>query len=146
MIICNSGKQKMRGFFRTFSYCNKFAWSFSVPPCKFRETASKLGHGHILPIISIFICHILGVWIWWSNLLGLDTTCYNNSQIAIFDLTLSTSDHNTLIHSSWARATHCYVASGLTSQKTHPLPSNGCRLLLRIRCRGMCLLSRYRKI
>jgi hypothetical protein len=30
-----------------------------------------------------------------------------------------------------------YVASGLTTQKTQPFPSNGCPLLLRIRCRGM---------
>jgi hypothetical protein len=35
-----------------------------------------------------------------------------------------------------------YIASGRTTQITHPLPSNGCPLLLRIRCRGMCLLSR----
>jgi hypothetical protein len=33
-----------------------------------------------------------------------------------------------------------YIASGRTTQKTHPLPSNGCPLLLRIRCRGVCLL------
>jgi hypothetical protein len=30
-----------------------------------------------------------------------------------------------------------YRASGWTTQKTHPLPSNGCPLLLCIRCRGM---------
>jgi hypothetical protein len=35
-----------------------------------------------------------------------------------------------------------YIASGRTTQKTHPLPINGCPLLLRIRCRGICLLSR----
>jgi hypothetical protein len=34
-----------------------------------------------------------GVWIWWSNLLDLYTTCYNISQITVFDWTLSTSDH-----------------------------------------------------
>jgi hypothetical protein len=32
--------------------------------------------------------------------------------------------------------------SGRTTQKTHQLPSNGCSLVLRIRCRGMCLLAR----
>jgi hypothetical protein len=31
-------------------------------------------------------------WIWWSNLLDLYTTCYNISEIAIFDGTHSTSD------------------------------------------------------
>jgi hypothetical protein len=35
-----------------------------------------------------------------------------------------------------------YIASSRTTQKTHPLPSNGCPLLIRSRCRGMCLLSR----
>jgi hypothetical protein len=35
-----------------------------------------------------------------------------------------------------------YIASGRTAQKTHPLPSNGLPLLLRIRCSRMCLLSR----
>jgi hypothetical protein len=35
-----------------------------------------------------------------------------------------------------------YIASGRTMQKTYPLPSNGCPLVLRIQCRGMCLLSR----
>jgi hypothetical protein len=33
-----------------------------------------------------------GIWIWWSNLSVLYTTCYNISQIAIFNWTLSTSD------------------------------------------------------
>jgi hypothetical protein len=36
----------------------------------------------------------------------------------------------------------CYIALGRTTEKTHPLPSNGCPLLLHIHCRGMCLLSR----
>jgi hypothetical protein len=35
-----------------------------------------------------------------------------------------------------------YIVSGRTIQKTQPLPSNGCPLLLRIRCSGMCLLTR----
>jgi hypothetical protein len=35
-----------------------------------------------------------------------------------------------------------YIASGRTTQKTHPLPSNECPLLLRIHCRGMYLVSR----
>jgi hypothetical protein len=35
-----------------------------------------------------------------------------------------------------------HIASGRTTQKTHPVPNNGFPLLLRIRCRGMCLLSR----
>jgi hypothetical protein len=59
----------------------------------------------------LFNCHILricltyktGFCIWWSNLLDLYTTCYDNSQITIFDWTLSTSDHTALIHyfSNW---------------------------------------------
>jgi hypothetical protein len=36
-----------------------------------------------------------------------------------------------------------YIASCRTTQKTHPLPRNGCPLLLRIRFRGMCSLSRW---
>jgi hypothetical protein len=36
-----------------------------------------------------------------------------------------------------------YITSGQITQKTHPLPRNGYSLLLRIRCRGMCLLSRF---
>jgi hypothetical protein len=36
-----------------------------------------------------------------------------------------------------------YIASGRTTQKIHPLPSNGRPLFLRIRCRGKCLLSRF---
>jgi hypothetical protein len=39
-----------------------------------------------------------GVWIWWTNLLDVYTTCHNISQITIFDWTLSTSDNTTLIH------------------------------------------------
>jgi hypothetical protein len=35
-----------------------------------------------------------------------------------------------------------YIASGRATQKTDPLRSSGCVLLLRSRCRGMCLLSR----
>jgi hypothetical protein len=35
-----------------------------------------------------------------------------------------------------------YIASGRTTQKTHPMPSNESPLLLRIRCGGMYLLSR----
>jgi hypothetical protein len=34
-----------------------------------------------------------------------------------------------------------YIALGRTTQKTHPLPSNGYPLVLRICCRGMSLLS-----
>jgi hypothetical protein len=34
-----------------------------------------------------------------------------------------------------------YTTLGRTTEKTHLLPTNGCPLLLRIRCRGMCLLS-----
>jgi hypothetical protein len=37
--------------------------------------------------------------------------------------------------------TYRYIVSGRTTQKTHPLSTNGCSLLLRIRCAG-CLLSR----
>jgi hypothetical protein len=55
-------------------------------------------------------CHIFGVcmtykngfWIWWSNLLDVYTTCYDISQITIFDWTASISDHTSLIHSFWS--------------------------------------------
>jgi hypothetical protein len=40
-----------------------------------------------------------------------------------------------------AEASH-YIASGRTTQKTHPFPSNGMSSLLRIHCCGMCLLNR----
>jgi hypothetical protein len=51
----------------------------------------------------------------------------NISEMTIFDWTLSTSDYTTPIH-SWSQS-HCYIAWGLTSQRTCPLSSSG-RLLL----------------
>jgi hypothetical protein len=80
-----------------------------------------------------------GFWIWWSNFLDLYKTCYNISQITIFDWTFETSDHTTLIYySNWIELSSLlllasrYIASGRTTRKTRPLPSNGCRLLSRI--------------
>jgi hypothetical protein len=51
-----------------------------------------------------------GFWIWWSNLLDIYTTCYNISQITLFNWTLSTSDHTTLIH--------CYTTTGVKVKVT----------------------------
>jgi hypothetical protein len=80
-----------------------------------------------------------GFWILLSNLLNLYTTRYNIPQINIFDWSLSTSDHVTLIHySKWIELNSLlllasrYIASGRTSRKTRPLLSNGCLPLSRI--------------
>jgi hypothetical protein len=82
------------------------------------------------------------VWIWWSYLLNLYINCYNTSQIIIFDWTLSTADHTTPPTELSVLVGFSLYSSGRTTQKTHPMPSSGCHLLLRIRCRGICLLSR----
>jgi hypothetical protein len=60
-----------------------------------------------------------GFWIWRSNLLDFYTTCYNISQITIFEWTLSTSGYTTLIHYSWGRAEQSSSLLPATSQHGH---------------------------
>jgi hypothetical protein len=76
-------------------------------------------HGQIIFwFYLIKYCHVLGVCVTYKTGFGFDdriywtlfTTCHNISQIAIFDWTLSTSDHTTLIHYSWSKSkskSHC---------------------------------------
>jgi hypothetical protein len=61
-------------------------------------------------------CHILGVWIYLSNLLDLYTTCCSISQI--FDWTFSTSDHTTLIHSTWSQSQSHIATDGRSVSKS----------------------------
>jgi hypothetical protein len=67
-------------------------WAFTA--C-YRDSFTLLLLSYHLYIVTYF-----GVWICWSNSLDLYTTCYNIWEITIFDWTLSTSDHTTLIHYS----------------------------------------------
>jgi hypothetical protein len=68
--------------------------------------------------------------------------------VATFHKSLSSTGHSrlltTLLHrlNSQLFLASRYIASGRTTQKAYPLPSNGCSLVLRVRCCGMCLLSR----
>jgi hypothetical protein len=55
--------------------------------------------------------------------------------VEVFD-PASTLDNSQLLLASG------YITLVRATQKSHPLPRNGCPLLLRIRCRGICLLSR----
>jgi hypothetical protein len=67
--------------------------------------------------------------------------------VTAFHKSLSSTGHSRLL--TTLLQLHCqlllasrYIISGRTTQKTHPLPSYGYPLFLRIRCRGICLLSR----
>jgi hypothetical protein len=83
-----------------------------------------------------------GFWSWWSNVLNLYTTYYNISQIAIFDWTLSTSGHTTSSAELSVTVGFLLYSFGSDHTENTLLPSNGYPLLLRIRCRWMCLPSR----
>jgi hypothetical protein len=74
-------------------------------------------------------CHVLGVCVTYKTGFGFDDRI-SWTFIQLFQLNCQL-----LVASR-------YTASDRTTQQTHPLPSNGCPLLFRIRCRGMCLLSR----
>jgi hypothetical protein len=95
-------------------------------------------------------CHVLAVCVTYKTGFGFDDGIYWTFMqlVTRFHKSLSSTGHSRLLTTVLLQL-NCqlllasrYIASGRTTQKTHPLPSNGCPLLLRIRCRGMCLLSR----
>jgi hypothetical protein len=102
-----------------------------------------------IPKLSTY-CHIFGVYVTNKTGFGFDDRIYwTFVQLATaFYKSLSSTGHSLLLTTLLFQL-NCqllfasrYIASGRTTQKTHPLPTNGYPLLLRIRCGGMCLLSR----
>jgi hypothetical protein len=67
---------------------------------------------------------------------------YNSSHITIVDWTLSTSDRTIPPTELSVIVGFSLYGLGSDHAENNPLPSNGCPLLLRIRCHGMCLPSR----
>jgi hypothetical protein len=86
-------------------YSGKFSWRFVRQLClHLRGKRVKWVWIKYCQILGICVNYKMGFWIWWSNLFDRYTTYYINSQITIFDWTLSTSDHSTLIQYSWSHS------------------------------------------